>query len=109
MWLILCSSASDACWTRLAGKEVIIWSPAAAEEVGRLLGGYVRHLGQGHRGTTLRLACPLDDLPGCSTPTAILQHWSHPGLGERWAGVLAKVEFMLQPLEQISPGGRFPQ
>ncbi|CAK0906403.1 unnamed protein product, partial [Prorocentrum cordatum] len=109
MCLALCSSASDACWTRLAGKEVILWSPAAAEDFGRLLGGFVRHLGLGHRGTTLQLVCPLDELPGCSTPTAILQHWAHPGLGERWAGVLAKVEFMLQPLEQVSPGGRFAQ
>ena len=41
--------------------------------------------------------------------TTILQHWAHPGLSERWAGILARVEFLLQPLEQISPGGRFPQ
>ena len=109
MWLGLCSSSSDALWGRLTGKDVVIWSPATGEEIGRLLGGFVRHLGQGARATSMRLVCPIDDLPGCTTPTAILQHWAHPGLGERWAGILAKVEFLVQPLEQISPGGRFAQ
>ena len=109
LWIGLCSSSSDAHWSRMAGKEVVIWSPAGADEFGRLLGGFVRHLGQGAPSTTLRLVCPIDDLPGCSSPTAVLQHWAHPGLGERWAGVLSKVEFVMQPIEQVSPGGRYPQ
>ena len=109
LWVGLCSSSSDQWWQKVAGHEVVIWSPAAADEFGRLLGGFVRHVGQGHRDTSLKLVCPVDDLPGCSSPSSILQHWMHPGLGERWAGVLAKVEFVTQPVEQVSPGGRFAQ
>lgn len=30
-------------------------------------------------------------------------------LGERWAGLLSRVEFGLQPFQQIAPGGRFAQ
>lgn len=44
----------------------------------------------------LRLVCPLDELSGCTS-----------SMGERWAGILAKVEFALQPMEQIASEGRF--
>lgn len=109
LWLGMCSSQAAPHWEQVDGCEVTLWSPSAPDEVGRLLGGFVRHLGRGGHGTVLKLVCPLDELPGCLTPVAVLQHWGHSGLAERWAGVLAGVEFALEPVEQISPGARFPQ
>ncbi len=100
----LCSSAAGPWWDQHGGKQITLWSPSAADELGRLLSGLVKHLATAGRPAGLRLLCPMDELPGCTSAMAITQHWMHPALGERCAGILSKVEFAMWPLEQISPG-----
>lgn len=103
------SNGAAAILQAMGEGELVLWSPNAPEDVGRVLGNFVRRVSQQGRGLTMHLVSPVEPLPGCCAATSIMQHWAHPALTERWAGVLERVCFATQPLEVMPPGARGAQ
>ncbi|CAK0824484.1 unnamed protein product, partial [Prorocentrum cordatum] len=92
----------------LAGQRVLAWAPENKDALGRIHAQLLRSKPD-CAPEALYLLAPVPHFYGVDAAAKLLDLWTHPLLGERFAATVRKVTIVVQPLEYVLPGPRGPR
>ena len=78
-----------------------MWAPSSTDACQRFLASFVRLAAAAAAQLSVELLIPHVVLPGCTTPAARRDLWTHPVLTPKWQAIVAGVEFLEQPAQMV--------
>lgn len=86
---------------KASGSGLVLWAPTEVSALGRLLSAYARHAPELPGVRPLRLLCPMEVLPECTTADTIMDLTWHPLLGDKWASLVRAREFIPMRMDMV--------